>query len=231
MITTLSQKITLKTLLLASVMCIAAPAAMAGGNPESTANNSFKATESFKINDFTDLKNWQVRLRSISIIPEESSSLNTGLSADIHSQTVPEIDVTFFLTKNIAAELIAATAMHEVEASGVDLGHTKILPPTLTVQYHFAPEEKIRPYVGAGLNYTFFYDKKAANGLGTVTYKDGIGYALQAGVDFMADENWGVNLDVKKLFLNTDVNVASGTHYGNVDVDPWIFGAGITYKF
>ncbi len=193
--------------------------------------NPASAGEGTEFNSFTDLSSWQVRLRSITIDPEESSKLNNGLSVDAHSQTVPEMDFTYFLTKNVAAELILATAMHEMEAGGVDLGHTKILPPTLTLQYHFAPEATFRPYLGVGLNYTFFYDTKKSSGLNRVTYKDGLGYALQAGADYMLDDNWGINIDIKKIYLETEANVNNGAIYGDVDLDPWILGFGITYKF
>ncbi|MFP3480474.1 OmpW family outer membrane protein, partial [Burkholderia sp. SIMBA_057] len=87
-----------------------------------------------------------------------------------------------------------------------------LLPPTLTAQYHFFPKERVSPYVGAGINYTLFYREDAANkanGIGLritdTDYENRFGWALQAGVDVALTGNWSLNLDVKKIFLKTDV--------------------------
>ena len=86
---------------------------------------------------------------------------DTGLNATVDNAYVPEIDISYFVTPNIALELIAATTKHDVGASdGTDLGSVWLLPPTLTLQYHFAPTSRFSPYIGAGLNYTIFYNEK-----------------------------------------------------------------------
>lgn len=189
-----------------------------------------KAEES-SFNSFFDKESWQIRLRSITVAPDESSTISNGSKANAKPDTVPEIDFTYFINNNWATELILGSSRHDMYAGSTDLGHVWILPPTLTLQYHFTPEETFRPYVGAGVNYTFFYNAKKAPGLDRVAYKDSIGFALQAGADYMLDENWGVNFDVKKIYLDTDVNVNNGAITGHVDLDPWIVGFGITYKF
>lgn len=182
--------------------------------------------------DFGDASRWMVRARAIQVQPDESSTV-TGLATKVKAgnAVTPEVDVTYFFTPNVAAELIAATSNHKMSTkNGVDLGDTWILPPTLTLQYHFNPKGEIRPYVGAGLGYIMYYgeDKGATN---SIKYKDGIAYALQAGVDVPVDDNWAVNLDVKKLYHNTDVTINGGAITADVDLDPWIFGAGIGYHF
>jgi len=175
---------------------------------------------------------WMLRLRHLTVNPNESSNVTNGDQAEINSQTIPELDITYFFTKNIAAELILGTARHDAGTNtGTDLGHFKILPPTLTAQYHFAPEETIRPYIGAGINYTMFYDIKEANGINDVQYEDNFGFALQTGFDYMFDDNWGINFDVKKIFLNTEANINNGAIIADIDVDPWLWGVGVTYKF
>ncbi|MEM8617349.1 MAG: OmpW family outer membrane protein [Pseudomonadota bacterium] len=186
---------------------------------------------------FSSLDNpWYIRARLIGVIPDEDGSsgdIGSG-EPDIDDAYVPEVDITYFFTKNIAAELILATAKHDVKWKNpdVDLGSVWLLPPTLTLQYHFTPDRQVRPYVGAGVNYTFFYnvdDGDAAN----VDYDNNIGFALQAGVDYEFRPNWTVNVDVKKLWLNTDVEVDLGatTADADVDIDPLIVGVGIGYKF
>lgn len=203
-----------------------------------SANNSFAEEDNkIKFNSFTDLSSWQVRLRAINVDPDEISDTSLGATTDIDVKSnrggvSPELDFTYFLTKNIGFELILATANHSLYTnSGIDLGDAWILPPTLTAQYHFMPDETIRPYVGAGLNYTIFYDENKSSGLNRVEYQGGLGYALQAGADYMITENWGLNFDVKKLFLDVDASVNNGAISADVDLNPWIFGTGITYKF
>lgn len=178
---------------------------------------------------------WQIRVRAISVTPDESSTIGTiGGQATVDSSIVPELDITYFWSDHFATELILATSKHKVGARGtslgnLDLGHTWVLPPTLTFQYHINPHGDFRPYVGAGINYTIFHseNKGAVN---SISYKDSFGFALQAGTDIKIDDNWVFNLDVKKLFLDTDVTV-NGTVKADVNLNPWVFGAGFGYRF
>lgn len=181
---------------------------------------------------------WQVRVRGLYVVPDESADISLiGGDVDIEEDTVPELDITYFFTENFGVELILGTTNHGVEAVNtaagkVDLGEVSLLPPTLTVQYHFLPHERFRPYVGVGLNYTIFYNEDAPGGVVTdIDYDDSFGYALQAGIDIMVNDNWFVNLDVKKLFLNTDVSLNDGVITADVDIDPWIYGFGFGYRF
>lgn len=116
------------------------------------------------------------------------------------------------------------------KSPNIDLGDVWVLPPTLTAQYHFNNSTSFVPYLGAGINYTFFYnaDPGAA---ASIKYDNGFGYALQAGADYKLDEHWMLNVDVKKLFLNTDASVNGGAVTADVDLDPWILGMGVGYRF
>lgn len=177
-----------------------------------------------------------VRLRGIGVVPTERGDIigangDTGLNATLGNAYVPEVDISYFITPNIALELIAATTKHDVGASdGTDLGSVWLLPPTLTVQYHFAPTARFSPYVGAGLNYTIFYNEKKGQA-NSISYDDNIGYALQAGIDYAIAGAWSLNIDVKKLWLSTDVKVNGGALKADVDINPWIFGVGVGYRF
>lgn len=164
--------------------------------------------------------------RTVSAAP----ALN-GLEARADFAVMPELDITYFFTNNFSAELILATTKHDVRAGNVDLGSVWALPPTLTAQYHFDTPTPFRPYVGAGINYTWFYGADEAAGLNKVEYDGGVGYALQAGVDYMLDEHWMLNLDVKKVYVSTDVSVNNGAVTADVDLDPWVFGLGVGYRF
>jgi outer membrane protein len=179
---------------------------------------------------FATQDGWQVRARAIGILPDTGSDLTPALSADVDDAWVPEVDFTYFLSENISFELILATAEHDVSASGIDLGSVWILPPTLMAQYRPNPQGQIQPYVGAGVNYTIFYNEEGTAGFST-DYDDIFGFALQAGADIMIDEHWLFNVDVKKIWLSTDVSVNNGAVVGEVDIDPWVVGIGFGYRF
>ena len=174
---------------------------------------------------------WQIRVRAIDVSPSESSSTSNGGSITADSSIVPEMDISYFFNENISSELILATSKHNIgEASpDINLGSVWVLPPTLTAQYHFTNSSPFVPYVGAGINYTVFYNADA--GSNTIKYKDGFGYALQAGTDYKIDEHWMLNVDVKKIFLNTHASVDGGAVEANVHLDPWVFGVGAGYRF
>jgi outer membrane protein len=189
-------------------------------------------TPAFAQSDLLSKDRFQVRVRALGVLPDESSSVNIGGEVKVSNTVVPEIDLTYFLTDHIAAELIAATTHHKLShSSGADLGETWVLPPTLTLQYHFTPDQAFSPYVGAGLNYTMFYNEDTAAGFTNLKVDSGVGYALQAGADYWLDDHWGLNLDVKKLFLNVDAELNNGAVKADVDLDPWLIGAGVSYRF
>lgn len=173
---------------------------------------------------------WMLRTRALYIAPQESSTVSIGGKVDLSTRVVPEVDVSYFFTPNIAAELIAATTKHYVKKQGTDLGNVWLLPPTLTLQYHLTQLPYVKPYVGAGINYTHFYNADAGV-LDTVRYKDSIGPALQVGVDVPVKDHWYLNFDVKKIWINTDVKFNHGAVTADVDIDPWVVGAGIGYRF
>jgi outer membrane protein len=179
-----------------------------------------------------------VRARAVHINPADKSTAVPGLlpsdAITISSKTIPEIDFSYFITPNIAAELILTYPQkHDVHVNGIgNIGTFKHLPPTLTVQYHFMPASQFSPYVGAGVNYTLFSKNNiAVAGVGKLGLEhDSIGFALQAGVDFKLDKNWSLNLDIKKLQLRTDVNLGSTT-VSTLKVDPLLVGFGVGYRF
>lgn len=180
---------------------------------------------------------WLIRGRAITVSPDESADISViGGDVDIDTSVVPELDISYFFTKHIATELILATTKHNATATGtslgdVDLGSVWLLPPTLTVQYHFYPTEKFKPYVGAGVNYTYFYNDKHGAAINNISYDNSFGGALQAGMDYNLDEHWLLNFDVKKIWINSDVSINSGAIQADVDIDPWVVGVGVGYRF
>ncbi|WP_291134995.1 OmpW/AlkL family protein [Flavobacterium sp. UBA7663] len=197
--------------------------------------------EESKSNEF---KRWQVRLRAVGVAPDESAKIGIiGGDVAISNALIPELDFTYFFTEHFAAELILGTAKHDVKAintaaGDVNLGSVWLLPPTLTAQYHFytSDQKVFKPYIGAGVNYTLFYNVKSGDVAG-VDYDNALGYAAQVGFDLMLDDTFFINLDVKRLFLSTDVtvdasNLAPGLSIpAEVDINPWLIGVGVGMKF
>jgi outer membrane protein len=201
-----------------------------------------------------------VRVRAVNVSPNEDSELgktvisnvanvmSPGAELAVSDKVIPELDISYYVTKNIAAELILALGTrHNVsvqdEAGAVvpnqDLGSVNLLPPTLTAQWHFNPDQTIDPYVGAGINYTSFLDRnlRVSNGALAGTKikvdSDSWGYVLQAGVDINLKDGWLINLDAKYVNIETDVklNVAGWTKIDSLDINPWVVGIGIGKKF
>jgi outer membrane protein len=195
---------------------------------------------------------WMIRGRVIGVLPSESADLSAGGagmagSVKISNEYVPELDITYFFNKNIAAELILATTQHSVKATNVgavgganvDLGDVWVLPPTLTLQYHFDNGGKFKPYVGAGINATLFYNEDEGSVADSIDYDSSIGPALQVGFDYDLDGvpgGWAFNADVKKIWINSDVTVdftsaLGATVKADVDINPTVVGLGFGYKF
>lgn len=175
---------------------------------------------------------WLVRARAVHIDPADKSSADPlpANAVTVSNKTIPELDISYFITPNIAAELILTYPQkHNVYLKGTGkIGTFKHLPPTLSLQYHFTPDAKISPYVGAGINYTRTSSEKLVNNM--KVENDSFGYALQAGVDFKLDKNWSINLDVKKVQLRADVT-AAGAKVTELKIDPLLIGVGIGYRF
>jgi len=177
---------------------------------------------------------WQIRARAVHINPADKSDPVGGAGAadqiTVSNKTIPEVDITYFLTPNIAAELILTYPQkHKVYLSGTNIGTFKHLPPTLTLQYHFTPAAQVSPYVGAGVNYTRIGSVNLLGGAADLE-NHSFGLALQAGVDFKIDKNWSINLDVKKVQIRSDVT-AGGAKVSAVKVDPVLIGVGLGYRF
>lgn len=192
---------------------------------------------------------WLLRGRAILVAPtEDSSGIEPAFPNDevsVSNSFAPEVDISYFLTDHVALELIAATTKHDVSGkTGIpdavgELADTWVLPPTLTLQYHFAPGAKVRPYVGAGLNYTLFYGEDASSGLEAalgetkVDLDDSFGFALQAGVDFDVGKNIFMNLDIKYIDMDTKAKLTTGDLINRVkvDINPIVVGFGVGTRF
>lgn len=200
-----------------------------------------------------------VRARGIVVAPLDdddgvvttANGVNTGASVEPSLAVMPELDFTYMITDNIGVELIAAVTPHDFESNGGvvgaalagDIAEGWLLPPTLSLQYHFDTGTAFKPYLGAGLNVTIPFALSATDRLETVLggptdvkADASVGYSLQAGVDYMIDDSLMVNLDIKYIDIDTTVetfNAVTGvqTTSTELQVDPIVIGFGVGYKF
>ena len=178
-----------------------------------------------------------IRVRAVYLVPANRSDAIPALSVPsdaihVSNRLLPELDVSFFILRNLAVELILSYPQkHDVTLSGTGIGTATHLPPTLTAQWHFLPDFILNPYLGAGVNVTFFTSTNlSVPGVGKLDLSSpSVGPAAQVGVDVKLAEHWYVNLDVKYVFLRSDVQTG-GNKVSAVQVDPWLLGGGVGFR-
>lgn len=187
---------------------------------------------------------WQLRVGVGLVAPEagdddlvfEGTTLDT-FNIDVDDGVAGVFDVTYFLSPNWGVELLASTPFtHDIEGKGAlsglgKIGETKHLPPALSLQYHFLPENQFRPYVGAGLNYTLFFDDSTnarlhegvvatangaldanfAGGSTNLSIDNSLGAAFQAGFDVDFGESWFWNINVRYIMIDVDATLKTRT--------------------
>lgn len=181
-----------------------------------------------------------VRARGVYISTADKSDAIPSLrvpddAITVSKKLIPEVDFTYFLGKHVAAELILTYPQkHDVEVSGTKIGSFKHLPPVLSLQYHFAPEAAVRPYLGVGANLTIISNVDlAVPGVGALDLEStSIGVAAQGGLDIKLGPKVFLNADVKYVTLGSDVILAaSDTKVSAVKINPWLIGFGLGYRF
>ena len=177
---------------------------------------------------------WLVRVRATHLSPADKATPVAGVGAadriSVESRTIPELDISYFFTPNIAAELVLTYPQkHEVYLDGKSIGTFKHLPPTLLAQYHFHPAATFSPYVGVGVNFTRLSSVKLLGGAADLE-SNSVGLALQAGIDYKLDQHWSLNADLKRVNIRSDV-VAAGARLSAIRVDPTMVSFGLGYRF
>ncbi|EKT56224.1 outer membrane protein OmpW [Providencia sneebia] len=162
-------------------------------------------------------------------------------SFNVNNNTQLGLTFSYLITDNIGVELLAATPFEHKVGTPLtgNIATVKHLPPTLMAQYYFgSKEDKLRPYLGAGVNYTFFFDEKFNNtgksaGLSDLDLSSSWGVAAQAGMDYMLTDNWMLNASVWWMDINTDVKFKAGGEQHKVEtrLDPFVFMFGAGYRF
>jgi outer membrane protein len=180
-----------------------------------------------------DTGDWLVRVRALHL--DSANKDSTGLNLSVNNKTFPEIDISYFFTPNLAAELVLTYPQkHTLSSNGNKIGTVKHLPPTLSLQYHVTGLGGWRPYVGAGLNYTRFssvnFDPAVVTALAPTIKRNSFGASLQVGADVQVGGGWLLNLDVKKVQIATDVR-SFGAKAGEFKIDPVLVSVGVGKRF
>ena len=192
---------------------------------------------------------WLLRLGPAWVLPNADSSEVTGLpgsGVDVDNAVTLGFTVGYMVTDNLGIELLGVVPPeHDLEGDGSiaglgDIGDTKVLPPTLSVQYHFLPDADFNPFVGIGLNYTTFFSESASpsleaalGGPTSIELDDSFGVAGQIGVDWNVRDNWYGNATLWYVDMNTEATLNTGgfVRTVDVDIDPWIFMLGVGVQF
>ena len=177
---------------------------------------------------------WMVRVRAVDLLWANGQSGGVVQSANVKAadKVIPEFDISYFFTKNIAAELVLTYPQSiQIDTGGNKLGTIKALPPSLLLQYHFTNFGAFKPYVGAGVNYTIFSSRNNLSGGAYSVDSSSFGAVGQVGMDYMFDKNWGLNVDLKYATMSTNVTDTAGANVGKLTLNPWMPAVGVTYKF
>ena len=191
---------------------------------------------------------WMLRVRAVYVDWQNGQANGSSTAAGVQTnninaqnQWLPEFDVSYFFTKNIAAELVLSYPQPVNINSNLTSGPTgtiNALPPSLLLQYHFTELGALKPYVGAGVNYTIFGNRNNFSFSGVsnalTVGQSSFGFVGQIGADYMIDKNWGVNVDLKYATMSTTVtgqNAVAGQDLGKLTLNPLMPAIGVTYKF
>lgn len=178
---------------------------------------------------------WLLRVGAHVVDPKSDNGRLAGgaLKADVGSDLKPTAMIEYMLSDHLGLELIvAAPFRHDIKLNGAHAGSTRHLPPTLSLQWHFNPRGTVQPFVGAGLNYTWFDGERSAGPIDGTRLKlsNSWGLAVHAGIDFKLNQNWFVGADLRWLDIDTKVRV-DGASVGTVNIDPIAYGAYVGYRF
>lgn len=172
-------------------------------------------------------------LASVMPAGESGKTVPAGANARIEANDDIQVGLTasYMLNSNMAIGVLAATPFqHNVSSAGTKIGEIKHLPPTVTAQYHFTDMGSIKPYLGAGINYTVFFDEELSNGT-HLELKDSLGLAFEAGVDIDLGNDYYFNAAVWYIDIGTEVEVGNTTIIDKIDIDPLVGMLGIGKNF
>ncbi|NIZ12380.1 OmpW family protein [Phaeobacter sp. HF9A] len=172
---------------------------------------------------------WTLGVGVINVSPKSDNGLLAGQPTSIGDNTQLSLTGEYFIRDNLGIELLAATPFkHDITIAGVGSATTKHLPPTLSLVYHIPTQGKITPFIGAGLNYTTFFDEQTA--LGTLKLEDSFGLAATIGADWQISERGALRVNVRYMDIDTDATLG-GAPIGTAEIDPITVGVSYVHRF
>ena len=161
---------------------------------------------------------------------DNGSLANGALDMDVGDDTQLSLTFEYFLMDNLGLEVLAATPFtNQVKGNGGDVVKVKHLPPTVSLNYHFANASRFTPFLGAGVNYTAVLDLDDQK-ISGLDVKDSWGLAAHLGVDYAINEKSALRLDARYIDIDLDVDL-NGSDIGTVELDPWVIGMSYIWKF
>ena len=174
---------------------------------------------------------WKIRSGPYVVDPKSDNNDIVNVDAGV----ALGINFTYFFNENWAFEVLAATPFsHDINLNdgGAEVGETKHLPPTFSLQYHFQLGNAFKPYVGLGVNYTLFFDEELSGPLAgaNLSLDDSFGLAAQLGADFDLNDRWSIGANVRWIDIDSEAEV-NGESIGDVEIDPIVYGITLGYRF
>ncbi|MCX7566268.1 outer membrane beta-barrel protein [Sulfitobacter sp. F26169L] len=165
-----------------------------------------------------------------SVMPKSGNGVLAGGDASIGNDVRPTITAEYFIRDNLGIELLAATPFeHDINIAGVGFaGTTKHLPPTLSLNYHFPTNSAFKPYIGAGVNYTAFFQEESP--LGTLELEDGFGFAVQIGMDYQLANGSALRANLRWMDIDSEATL-NGASIGKAEIDPLVLNLAYVIKF
>jgi len=178
---------------------------------------------------------WTVGVGAHQVNPKSDNGALAGgtLPVEVESNVRPTITGEYFIADNLGIEVLASLPFkHDIAIDGLGtVGETKHLPPTVSLQYHFG-QGKVKPFVGAGVNYTKFFSEETSGALegADLELDASWGLAAHAGVDFKVGDKGAIRVDARWIDIDTDVSV-EGEKLGTVNIDPLVYGVAYVFSF
>jgi outer membrane protein len=154
----------------------------------------------------------------------------TKLNVEVDDAWSLVFTVGYMFDEHWALELLGSGPFqHDINVRGIGkVGETKLLPPTVSALYYFNPGGKVKPYLGAGVNFTEFYGEKPSD----LHLKGSIGPAAAGGIDYLFDRHWSATVDLRYAYVRTDVRAnGSSYNYGSLQLNPVVVSLMVGYRF
>lgn len=182
-----------------------------------------------------DAGQWTFSVGAHQVNPKSNNGSLAGntLDVEVGSNVRPTVTAEYFVRDNLGIEVLAALPFqHDIDIKGLGkVGSTKHLPPVVSLQYHFG-KGNVKPFVGAGINYTYFFSESTSGALAgnKLNLDNSWGLAAHAGIDFKVGDKGAIRVDARWIDIDTDVSL-NGTNLGTVNVDPLVYGAAYVFNF